>query len=149
MKITFLGAARQVTGSSYLIETGEIKFLVDCGMFQGGKQAEALNSQPFPYRPSELAFVLLTHAHIDHSGLLPRLVAEGFDGPIYTTTATADLVEVMLPDSAHIQEKEAEKINWLQSQKSRKQRKAPPAAPLYTTEQAEACLGQLIKLPYD
>lgn len=149
MKITFLGAAREVTGSCYLVETGSVRFLVDCGMFQGGRLADTHNRQPFPFTPRDIAFVLLTHAHIDHSGLLPRLVAEGFKGPIYATEATADLVKVMLPDSAHIQEKEAEKENWRREQKGRKQRKAPPATPVYTTAEVEACLRHLLPVPYD
>ena len=108
MKITFLGAAGQVTGSSYLIETVHTRFLVDCGMFQGGGDAERKNRAPFAFDPRALDFVLLTHAHIDHSGLLPRLAADGFTGPVYATTATRDLLEVLLRDSAHIQEKEAQ-----------------------------------------
>jgi metallo-beta-lactamase family protein len=150
MKITFLGAAQQVTGSCYLIETGKVKFLVDCGMFQGGHKADELNAQAFKFLPRDIAFVLLTHAHIDHSGLLPKLVADGFDGPIYTTTATADLLEVMLPDSAHIQEIEAERENRRREQGNDKRHKhAKPAVPLYTTAEAEACLGRLAPISYD
>jgi metallo-beta-lactamase family protein len=104
MKVTFLGAAREVTGSCYLIETGAVSFLVDCGMFQGGREALTRNRRPFGFDPNSLDFVLLTHAHIDHSGLLPRLTREGFNGNIYTTKATAELLGIMLPDSAHIQE---------------------------------------------
>ncbi len=148
MKITFLGAAQQVTGSCYLVETGEVKFLVDCGMFQGGSQADKLNEQPFKFIPREIAFVLLTHAHIDHSGLLPKLVANGFDGPIYTTTATADLLEVMLPDSAHIQEIEAERENR-RREKSKGRKHKQEATPLYTMAEAEATLGKLQAVSYD
>lgn len=90
MRITFLGAAGEVTGSCFLVDTGELKFLVDCGMFQGGRSARAKNRR-FGFDPREIAFVLLTHAHIDHSGLLPRLVAQGFAGPVYATPATCDL----------------------------------------------------------
>jgi metallo-beta-lactamase family protein len=108
MKITFCGAAGEVTGSCYLIETGDVRFLVDCGMFQGGHEAD-LKNQRFPtFDPRTIDFVLITHAHIDHSGMLPRLVAQGFKGPIYTTKPTAELMDVMLRDSAHIQAKEAE-----------------------------------------
>lgn len=150
MKITFLGAAQQVTGSCYLIETGEVKFLVDCGMFQGGREADRLNSQAFKFNPKDIAFVLLTHAHIDHSGLLPRLVAAGFTGRIYTTTATADLLGVMLPDSAHIQEIEANRANRPREEKLNKKHKlSPEAVPLYTIIDAEICLGRLAPVSYD
>jgi metallo-beta-lactamase family protein len=150
MKISFLGAAQQVTGSCYLIETGEVKFLVDCGMFQGGREADKLNAQAFKFLPRDLAFVLLTHAHIDHSGLLPKLVAAGFDGPIYTTTATADLLGVMLPDSAHIQEIEASRENRRREEQPRKKRKfSAEATPLYTMAEAEICLNRLAPVSYD
>jgi metallo-beta-lactamase family protein len=150
MKITFLGAAQQVTGSCYLVETGEVRFLVDCGMFQGGRQADQLNEQAFRFHPREIAFVLLTHAHIDHSGLLPKLVAAGFNGPIYTTTASADLLQVLLPDCAHIQEVEAERENRRREQsRNRKGRHKKEAVPLYTMAEAEICLGMLAPVPYD
>ena len=116
MKLTFLGAAGEVTGSSFLLETDDVKVLVDCGMFQGGREAEPKNRARFAFDPQTLDCVLLTHAHIDHSGLLPRLVAAGYTGPVYATPATCDLLEVMLADSAHIQEKEAE---WAKKSKAR------------------------------
>ncbi|MCB2126296.1 MAG: MBL fold metallo-hydrolase [Rhodobacteraceae bacterium] len=110
MKLTVLGAAREVTGSSYLVVTDTVRFLLDCGMVQGGaRDAAARNRQPFAFNPRSLDFVLLTHAHIDHSGLLPKLTKDGFGGPILTTSATADLLDVMLRDSAHIQETDAER----------------------------------------
>jgi metallo-beta-lactamase family protein len=109
VRLTFCGAARQVTGSCFLFETQSRRFLVDCGMFQGGRSTGELNYAPFLFEPPHVDFVLLTHAHIDHSGLLPRLCAEGFAGPIYTTAATRDLLEVLLPDSAHLQLMEAER----------------------------------------
>jgi metallo-beta-lactamase family protein len=108
MFLQVCGAAREVTGSNYVVEVGQTRFLVDCGMHQGGEKEEALNFAPFAFDPEEIAFVLLTHAHIDHSGRLPRLVREGYSGPIYATAPTCDLAEIMLLDSAYIQEMEAE-----------------------------------------
>ncbi len=102
MKVEFLGAARTVTGSATLLEKDSLKWLVDCGMHQGDKTIEKRNRHLQTYHAESLAFVLLTHAHIDHSGLIPRLVKEGFRGGILTTSATADLLEVMLSDSALI-----------------------------------------------
>src|SRR4051794_20338204 len=99
MRITFIGAAQEVTGSCFLVETHGARFLVDCGIHQGGREARQRNFEPRPFAPREIDFVLLTHAHIDHSGLLPRLCALGFRGPVYTTSATADLLSVMLLDS--------------------------------------------------
>jgi metallo-beta-lactamase family protein len=110
MRLGFLGAAGEVTGSCTLVEAGEARFLVDCGMFQGGPEARQKNQRAlnFGFDVRQLDFVLLTHAHIDHSGLIPRLATLGFRGPIYATPATIALLEVLLPDSAHIQEKESE-----------------------------------------
>ena len=108
MKITFLGAAQTVTGSCYVIETGASRFAVDCGMFQGNSAIEERNFQTDNYRPENLDFILLTHAHIDHSGLLPRMVKKGFKGGIYCTKPTAELAAIMLEDSAHIQEMDHE-----------------------------------------
>ena len=155
MKLTFLGAAREVTGSSYLVEHEGLRFLVDCGMFQGGRETRTKNHQAFAFDPATIDFVLLTHAHIDHSGLLPRLVALGFRGTIFTTRATCDLLAVMLPDSAHIQEKEAEYANLNRFRKSMAKRDQarglPPrdTAPLYTVAQAQASLKQLNPVDYD
>jgi metallo-beta-lactamase family protein len=109
MKLHFLGAAREVTGSCFLVEGLNVRFLVDCGMVQGGRTAAARNHEPFPFDPASIDFVLLTHAHIDHSGLLPKLTRAGFKGAIYATPATVDLLGVMLPDSAHIQESDAKR----------------------------------------
>lgn len=141
MKLTFLGAAGEVTGSSFLVETDETCFLVDCGMFQGGRDAEARNYARFGFAPETLDFVLLTHAHIDHSGLLPRLVAQGYSGPIHATAATCDLLQVMLIDSAHIQEKELE---WMQKGKSGGAGKPP----LYTVAEVNRTLRQLKPAEY-
>ena len=127
MKLTFLGAAGEVTGSSYLLETDDVKVLVDCGMFQGGREAEPKNRARFAFDPKTLDCVLLTHAHIDHSGLLPRLIAAGYTGPVYATPATCDLLEVMLADSAHIQESDVEWLN-----RHRKRDNLPPVEPTYT-----------------
>lgn len=147
MKLTFLGAAREVTGSCYLVETASTRFLIDCGMVQGAGAADTRNRQPFGFDPKSLDFVLLTHAHIDHSGLLPKLVKDGFRGPILTTAATSDLLEVMLPDSAHIQEAAAERAARDRHRRSRGQQ-APPM-PIYTIRDAEACLRQVRPVPYD
>ena len=109
MRISFLGAAREVTGSCFLVDAGSLRFLVDCGMFQGGHEALTKNRSALDFDVSALDFMLLTHAHIDHSGLIPRLVHKGFRGPVYCTAATADLLAVMLTDSANIQEKDAQR----------------------------------------
>jgi metallo-beta-lactamase family protein len=139
MQLIFLGAAGEVTGSCYLVETGEMRFLVDCGMFQGGRESD-LKNERFPmFDPRSIDFVLLTHAHIDHSGMLPRLAARGFDGPIYATQATIELLEVMLRDSAHIQAKEAE---WEQRHPHRNNHHEP-SQPLYSLQDVEKSLAQV------
>lgn len=147
MKLTFLGAAREVTGSSYLVEADGVRFLVDCGLFQGGRETRDKNRLAFSFDPESIDFVILTHAHIDHSGLLPRLVALGFRGAIYATRATCDLLAVMLPDSAHIQENEAERENYRRFKSGKSMRNE--AAPLYTVEQARTCLKRLKPVDYD
>ena len=145
MRLTFIGAAQEVTGSCFLVETDDVRFLVDCGMFQGGREARARNLKAWPFDPRQIDFVLLTHAHIDHSGLLPRLCALGFRGPVITTRATVDLLSVMLLDSAFIQESE-----WARAQRQRaRQPRADAPALLYTVAQAEACLEQLQGTTYD
>lgn len=149
MRITFLGAASEVTGSSYLVESGGGRFLVDCGMFQGGREAYKRNlCAPALSPPGGMPeFVLLTHAHIDHSGLLPRLAAAGFRGPIYATPATCDLAAVLLLDSAHIQEKEAE---WADRHRhGRHASRGAGPVPLYSVDQARACLKQFRPVGYD
>ena len=108
MKIAFLGAARTVTGSCFLVTTENNRFLVDCGMFQGKNKEVMLNVDPFTFEPASVDFMFLTHAHIDHSGRIPKLYNDGFKGQIFTTYATTDLCRVMLPDSGHIQEMENE-----------------------------------------
>ncbi len=147
MKISFFGAAHEVTGSCYLVETDQVRFLVDCGMFQGGREAEVKNRNFPHFDPEQIDFVLLTHAHIDHSGLLPRLTNLGFRGPVYCTAATADLLGVMLPDSGHIQEKEVEWQNYAKRKKRGKY--TSEIAPLYTVIQAQNCLKHLRTVEYD
>lgn len=149
MNVTFLGAAREVTGSCYLFETDNARFLVDCGMFQGGREASPRNREPFEFDPRGLDFVLLTHAHIDHSGLLPKLTRAGYTGPIYTTDATADLLAVMLPDSAHIQEAEAERASRRRKPRRVDKPTTGATAPAYTMQDAVDCLRQLRPVRYD
>jgi metallo-beta-lactamase family protein len=144
MRLNFLGGAGEVTGSCTLVDAGEVRFLVDCGMFQGGHDAWAKNLAALDFDLRRLDFVLLTHAHIDHSGLLPRLAALGYQGPIHVTATTAELLEVMLADSAHLQEKEAE---WRSRHIDGRRRHAMP--PLYTMNQARACLKQLHTIAYE
>jgi metallo-beta-lactamase family protein len=144
-QLSFLGAAGEVTGSCYLVDTGGVKFLVDCGMFQGGRDAQRKNRR-FAFDPRQIAFVLLSHAHIDHSGLLPRLAAQGFTGPVYATPATGELLAVMLPDSAHLQEKEAERPRYAKYAKYAKY--GQRATPLYTVAEAQACLALLRQAEY-
>ena len=107
MELEFLGAARTVTGSCYLIRIGRHRMLVECGLIQGDARDEARNREPFPFEPSQLDAVILTHAHLDHSGRLPLLVKAGFKGPIYTHRATRDLCRIMLRDAAYLNEKDA------------------------------------------
>ncbi len=143
MFLQVFGAAREVTGSNYVVEVGQTRFLVDCGMHQGGEKEEALNFAPFPFDPKEIAFVLLTHAHIDHSGRLPRLVRAGYSGPIYATGPTCDLADIMLLDSAYIQEMDAE---WRVRKAQRAGRRGPE--PLYDQEDARKTIRLLKPLEY-
>ncbi len=144
MKITFLGATRTVTGSNYLVEAAGKKFLVDCGMWQGKADLEEENYQDFEFNPKEIDFMLLTHAHIDHSGRIPKLYNEGFRNKIYAHKATCDLCALMLPDSGHIQEMENE---WKNRKRKRKGEKE--LAPLYTAEDAARCLEIFEEVEYD
>ncbi len=147
MRVEFLGGVRTVTGSATLLEKGSSKWLVDCGMFQGGKDLEGRNWRLQPYQAGKLSFILLTHAHIDHSGLIPKLVKEGFRGKVICTKATLELCEVMLQDSGHIQEMEAE---W-QNRKGKRAGRAgkDEAIPLYTMEDAKKCLQYFETVKYD
>ena len=144
MKITFLGATKTVTGSNFLVEGAGKKFLVDCGMYQGGAEEEYENDAPFAYNPQEIDFMLLTHAHIDHSGRIPKLYNEGFKNPIYTHKATVDLCSIMLPDSGHIQEME---IEWRNRKRIRKGKESIP--PIYTAEDAARSLEIFVPVKYD
>lgn len=147
MQIEFHGAAGEVTGSCARVMWEGGSFLVDCGMFQGGRNAALKNLRAFDFKLRDIDFVLLTHAHLDHSGLLPRLMALGWRGPVYATEATVDLLAVMLLDAAHIQEKETEWVN--RRARSRNPRSLSNAAPLYTVEQARASLGRLQARAYE
>ena len=135
--LTFLGAAGTVTGSKHLIESGQTRLLLDCGLFQGLKDLRLRNWAPCPVPAPSIGGVLLSHAHIDHSGALPRLGREGFAGPIYCTGGTADLLKIMLPDAAHLQEEEAEFANRHHTSKHE------PALPLFTVEDAAKVLTQV------
>jgi metallo-beta-lactamase family protein len=147
MELRFLGAAEEVTGSCLKVDHENGCFLVDCGMFQGGREAGQKNRLALDFDLKKIDFVLLTHAHLDHSGLLPRLVALGYKGRIFTTPASVDLLGVLLMDSAHIQEKEAE---WaLKSKRRRNARHGLELTPLYTVEQARTSLGRLKGVPYN
>lgn len=144
MKIQFLGAAQTVTGSCHMMETAGHRFAVDCGMHQGNKEIEKRNLDKAQYRPRDIEFILITHAHIDHSGLLPRMVRDGFEGKVYCTPPTRDLLEIMLRDSAHIQEMEAE---WKSRKRSR--RGVNNAEPLYTMNDAEKALTLIEVVEYN
>ena len=141
-KLTFMGATGTVTGSKYLLETDGKRILVDCGMFQGLKELRLRNWEDFPVDPTSIDAVILTHAHIDHSGYLPKLVQMGFKGTIYATPATMDLCHIMLPDSAHLQEEDAKYANKKHFTKHK------PAIPLYTQIDAENTLELFEPLPY-
>ena len=144
MKITFLGATRTVTGSNFLVEACGKKFLVDCGMWQGKAEMEEQNADSFEFNPAEIDLMLLTHAHIDHSGRIPKLYKEGFKNKIYAHKATCDLCALMLPDSGHIQEMESK---WKNKKRVRKGEKEIP--PLYTAEEAVRSLEIFEPVQYD
>ena len=140
-KITFLGAARTVTGSKYLIEAEGKRLLVDCGLFEGSKALKQRNWDRIPVDVASIDWVLLTHAHIDHTGYLPRLVRSGFRGPIYANVATRELCELLLPDSAHLQEEDAQ----FAARKAYSSHKPP--LPLYTVAESQAALAQFRDIP--
>jgi len=144
MKISFLGAAKIVTGSNFLIETKNTKFLIDCGMFQGSKSINRMNYEPFRFNPEEIDFMVLSHAHIDHSGRIPKLTKKSFKGNIYATKATTDLCSIMLPDSGHIQEMENKWDNRKRRRSGEKLRE-----PLYTAKEAEESLKYFKSVLYN
>ena len=141
--LTFFGAAGTVTGAKFLVEAGGVALLLECGMFQGLRELRARNWAAPPVDPTKLAAVLLSHAHIDHSGYLPRLVRDGFAGPIFCSPGTADLLRIMLPDAARLQEEEAEYRNRRGITRHR------PALPLFTTEDAEHALRLVRPVPFE
>ncbi len=143
MELTFLGATGTVTGSKYLLKSGDRQILIDCGLFQGLKQLRLRNWAKLPVNPAKIDAVVLTHAHIDHSGYLPVLVKNGFSGKVYCSEGAADLCKIMLPDSAHLQEEEAEYAN------RRGFSKHHPALPLYTKEDAENALSLLTPIHFE
>lgn len=144
MKLMFLGAAQTVTGSCHLLEVGGTRIMIDCGMFQGPRAIRERNYHNFPVEPASVDFLLLTHAHIDHSGLIPKFFKHGFRGRVLATAATVDLCEVMLPDSGHIQEMEVER-------KNRKARRAgrKTIEPIYTAEDAHRCVKEFQRVSYN
>lgn len=141
MKLTFLGATETVTGSKYLLEIGNKKILIDCGLFQGRKDLRLMNWEKFPIKASSIDCIILTHAHIDHSGYIPRLVKQGFHGKIYCSEATKDLCNIMLPDAAHLQEEDAEAANRHHYSRHH------PALPLYTEFEARRALRLFKSVP--
>ncbi len=142
MKLTFLGATGTVTGSKYLLEDGGKRFLIDCGLFQGLKELRLRNWEELPLDPASLDAVILTHAHIDHSGYLPLLVRNGFKGPVYCSPGTADLCDILLPDSARLHEEDAARANRYSYSKHH------PALPLYTAEDAYNALEKIKPVPF-
>jgi metallo-beta-lactamase family protein len=144
MKITSYGAAGVVTGSCHLVETGKVRFLIDCGLFQGSKELNRLNYGDFLFDPATVDFLVSTHGHIDHCGLLPKLVKQGFHGNIYATPATADLLPIMLEDAAFIQEMDTEHEN-----RRRLRQGQEPREPLYTREDAAEVYPLIAEVPYD
>lgn len=142
-KLTFYGATEGVTGSCYLLETEQATILLECGLFQGSREEEKANEEPFPFNAGKLDAVVLSHAHLDHSGRLPKLVADGYGGPVYMTYPTCELLEIMLKDAAFLEQRDAE---W----ENKRRRRAGKAEiePLYTMEDVEATLAICDGLPY-
>ena len=145
MKVTFLGATKSVTGSNYLVEGAGKRFLVDCGLHQGNMEEELLNDKPFDYDVKSIDFMLLTHAHIDHSGRIPKLYKDGYNNPVYATKATCDLCSIMLPDSGHIQETEMAFKNKKRKRAGQKELKEP----LYSAKDAIDCMELFVPEEYN
>jgi len=144
--LRFLGAAQNVTGSAYLLELGDVRILVDCGLYQE-RQFRERNWNPFPVAPETIRTVVLTHAHLDHCGLLPKLVREGFGGKVYCTTATAEIARIVVLDAAHLQEEDAA---FKRKRHEREGRTGPrPVVPLYTTQDAQACMSHFSPVRYE
>lgn len=144
IRIKFCGAAGTVTGSCYWIKTENCQFLIDCGLFQGTKTLKELNYGSFPFDAKAIDFVLLTHAHTDHSAMVPKLIKAGFQGTIYATRSTKELLQYMLPDSGYIQEVEVSRLN-----RRNQQRGKPSVTPIYTREDAEAAISQIEGIEYE
>src|SRR5689334_13777462 len=138
VELSFHGAAGTVTGACFLLQHRRGRLLVDCGQFQGPKLLRDLNYRPLPFDPAAIGTLLLTHAHIDHSGLIPKLVRAGYRGPVLATRGTADLLEWLLPDAGAIQEAEVARLNRRNAQRGR-----PDVTPIYTRADAEACLARV------
>ncbi len=144
MKIEFIGGARTVTGSQHLLHINGKKILLECGLFQGRRSETYDKNKNFKFDPAEIDALILSHAHIDHSGNIPNLVSKGFDGLIYATSATVDLCQIMLRDSAHLQEKDIEWVN-----KKRKKKNESPIEPIYVLEDVEKAMGQFVGIQYN
>lgn len=140
----FLGAAQTVTGSCFLVDTGSTRLLVDCGLFQGSKEIKERNYRNFPLSPSSIDYILLTHSHIDHSGLIPKFIKHGFKGKVIATSAAVDLCEILLPDCGHIQEMEVERKNRKYRRQGRKL-----IEPIYTAEDGARALNFFERVQYN
>ena len=143
MEVTFIGATQTVTGSLHLFEHNQQKFLLECGMYQGHREEAERINQTFPFKPKDIKAVILSHAHIDHSGNLPNLVKRGFNGPIFCTSATRDIASLLLLDSAKIQENDYAYVN-----KKRRTKGLPDKEPLYRVEDAERALKHFQPVEY-
>jgi metallo-beta-lactamase family protein len=144
VKIEFLGGARTVTGSQHLLHINGRKILLECGMFQGKRSESHEKNKTFRFNPAEIDALILSHSHIDHSGNIPNLVKNGYTGPIYATGASVDLCQIMLKDSAYLQERDAEWVN-----KKKIKNNEPPVEPLYTMEDAERAMELFVAVEYD